>query len=81
MLTVCVDAKQDTCTSLNTTTDTKKKWVEDRSLQCMIHNARINEAKNELEKQNVTPKRGMLCRLYNGVICNGIGVSQHVLYE
>lgn len=47
----------------------------------MIHNARINEAKNELEKQNVTPKRGMLCRLYNGVICNGIGVSQNVLNE
>lgn len=47
----------------------------------MIHKARINEAKNELEKQNVTLKRGMLCRHYNVVICNGIGVSQHVLNE
>lgn len=75
---LCVDAKKDTRTSLNTTTDkTNGLRTGDKSLQCMIH----NEAKNELQKQNVTQKRGMLFRLYNGMICNGIGVSQQLFNE
>lgn len=47
----------------------------------MILNPRINEAKNKLEKQNITQKRGMLCRLYKGVIYNRMVVSYRVLNE
>lgn len=62
-LTTCFDVtcscvKIDTCTSLNTNTDKNSGLTTfDTSLHCMILNTRINGAKNELEKQNNTPKR------------------------
>lgn len=55
----CVDGKKDTCTSLSNSTDKNSTNSADKnstlktsysSLNCMIFNRRINEAKNELGK-------------------------------
>lgn len=55
----CVDGKKDTCTSLSNSTDKNSTNSADKnstlkpsysSLNCMIFNRRINDAKNELEK-------------------------------
>lgn len=76
----CVDAGKDTCTSLNTSTDRSTRLrTSDACPYCMLLNPRINVEKNKLEKQNVTQKRGMLCRMYKRVICNRMVVSKHVI--
>lgn len=54
----CVDAKKDTCTSVNISKDKSLK-TGDTCLHCMILNQRINVAKNKREKQNLNQKRGM----------------------
>lgn len=84
-LTTCFDVtcscvKIDTCTSLNTNTDKNSGLTTfDTSLHCMILNTRINGAKNELEKQNNTPKRRKLFRLYKRVICNRMVVNMYLM--
>lgn len=76
----CVDANK--VTSLTSTTDKNTQLrTSEKSVNCMILNTRIKEANNELEKQNTTHKRGMLCRLYKRAICNRIDVNKHALNE
>lgn len=67
-LTVCFDVN---CSCVNATTNINPDLrLGDTSLHCKILNTRMNEAKNELEKQNATQKTGMLhvCRLYNRLV-------------
>lgn len=53
----CVDAKEATSLSSTSNKITRLGTVYE-SFHCMILNTRINGTKNELEKQNTTPKRG-----------------------